>query len=602
MRFPLRGAVVVAALAVLGSTQVAALAATDPTTTPEAQEVQAPQEPSAHGRKDIDVQLLSLTDFHGYIRPHNDTANGTIRDAQGKTIVVGGAPYIATHLEKLRSGKRNTVTFTTGDSFSGWPAEVARHADEPTIEFFNKIGVGFNAVGNHELDLSLDFLREHMGKGRCFGEREVDSCFRDSDGRRFRGARFDFATANITRKGGTRPVLKPYVVEYFQGVPVGFINLTTPTTVEGSTSFQPSLDNLPLVETADKYVAELKRRGVEAIVVNVHEGGTAGGVYDRCNAGPSGPAFDFARQASPEIDAIVTGHWHTQFVCSVPDPEGNPRPVVEAGFHGKLINEINLKIDRRTRDVIREATTAVNHPVTRDVTPNPGMVKMVDYWVAKEKQTSARRVGAVTGDLTRTRDADGESTLGNVIADAEKADSADAELAMLAVAPLKGSQSLRGDLLFAKGADPADADGAVLLGEAWNAWGYANPVVTVSVKGSQIEQALEQQWQTQAGGTVGFAPLAVSGNVRFSYDTSRPVGDRIAPERVLIDGRPLDTGRTYRLALLAYTLLGADGYTAFSGYTDAVRGSRDYEALRAYLAKGPVTPPALDRAVALTAP
>ncbi|MFI9551521.1 bifunctional metallophosphatase/5'-nucleotidase [Nonomuraea endophytica] len=589
MRFPLRGAVIAAAIAVLSGTQAFA----------DTRAAEPPTADTASGHRSVDVQLLSLTDFHGYIRPHTDAGNGTIKDAQGNTIVVGGAPYIATHLKNLRQGKRNTVTFTTGDSFSGWPPEVARLADEPTIEFLNKIGVDFSAVGNHELDISLEFLRDHMGRGKCFGQRGVDSCFTDSDGRRFRGARFDFSAANVTRKGSTRPVLKPYVIKYFQGVPVGFINLTTTTTVEGSTSFQPSLDNLPLVETANKYAAELKRRGVEAIVANVHEGGTAGDVYDRCNANPTGPVIDFARQASAEIDAIVTGHWHAPFNCSIPDPEGNPRPVVEAAFHGKLINEINLKIDRRSREVIRSATVSTNHLVTRDVPADPAMVKLVDHWVAAEKGVSARQVGTITGDLTRTRDADGESTLGNVLADAERSDSADADLAVVAVAPVKGSNSLRGDLRFAKGADPADGDGKVLFGEAWNTWGYANPVVTATVKGSQIDQALEQQWQTQPNGTVRFAPLAVSGNVRFSYDVSKPVGERVTS--VLIDGQPLDPARGYRLAALAYTLIGADGYTAFAGYTDAVRGSRDYEAFRAFLAKGPVSPPALDRAVAVTA-
>ncbi len=555
--------------------------------------------------KPVDVQLLSLTDFHGYITPQNNAADGTIKDAQGNTLVVGGAPYVATHLGKLREGHRNTVTFSNGDNFSGWPTEVSYHADEPTIEFLNKIGVEFTSVGNHELDRSLEFLRDHMGKGECFGEIGVDSCFTDSDGRQFHGADFAFSTANITEKGDTRPVLQPYVIKRFQGMPVGFINLTTPTTVDGSTSYQPSLDNLPLVETAGKYAAILKRRGVEAIVANVHEGGSAGADYNGCADPMNGPIWDFARNASPDIDVIVTGHWHAYFSCTVPDPAGDPRPVVEAANHGRLINEINLKIDRRTRDVIRSATTAVNHPVTRDVTPDPGMVKLVDHWNAKQKETYAKPYGTITGDITRTRDATGQSTLGNTVADvayfdSQQTEGGKADLAMVAVAPAKGSNSLRGDLRFAKGTNPADSDGQVLMGESWAAWGYANPVLTVSVRGSQLEQALEQQWQAQADGSVKFAPLAVSGNVRFSYAPDGPVGDRINPADVIVNGQPLDTGKTYRLAALAYTLLGADGYSAFAGYTDAVRGSRDYDAMRAYLRQGPLTPPALDRAVPLT--
>src|SRR5437762_22026 len=54
------------------------------------------------------------------------------------------------------------------------------------------------------------------------------------------------------------------------------------------------------------------------------------------------------------------------------------------------------------------------------------------------------------------------------------------------------------------------------------------------------DAVLEQQWQTQANGTVKFAPLAVSGNVSYAYDASKPVGQRIDPADVKIDGAPLD--------------------------------------------------------------
>ncbi|GAA0929767.1 bifunctional metallophosphatase/5'-nucleotidase [Nonomuraea longicatena] len=559
----------------------------------------APPPAAAAQEAPVDVQLLSITDFHGYLSPATDAANGTIKNSRGETLTVGGAQYLSTHLKRLREGRQNTVTFTTGDDFSGWPTYVSQHADEPTIEVLNRLGVEFTAVGNHELDRSLEFLRDHMANGTCFGRIGLDSCFTDSSGQRFKGANFEFSTANITEKGSAQPVLAPYVVKWFTAgerrFPVGFINLTTPTTVTGSTSYQPTLDNLPLVETADKYAAELKQQGVNAIVANVHEGGTTTeNLYDRCT-NPTGPVIDFARQASPDIDAIVTGHWHSAFNCSIPDPAGNPRPVVEASFHGKLVNEINLKLDPADGEVIRAQTTATNHPVTRDVPADADMAATVDYWVAKQPTTAATPVGKITASLTRARDADGESTLGNLVADvmARKPSwpyRATADLAMVAVAPVKGSNSLRADLI-------RSGDGTVTFGQAWNAWGYANPVLTVSVKGSQIEQALEQQWQTQPDGTVKFAPLAVSGNVRFKYDLSKPVGSRVLPANVLIDGRPLVPARTYRLAALAYTLIGADGYTAFAGFTDPVRGERDYEALRAYLGGRPsVSPPALNRA------
>ncbi|GAA5003418.1 bifunctional metallophosphatase/5'-nucleotidase [Actinopolymorpha pittospori] len=557
----------------------------------------------------VDVQLLDITDFHGYITPQNDASNGTVPLPDGSSLVVGGAPYLATHLKQLAAGHRNSILFSTGDAFSGWPTEVAYHADEPTVEFFNQIGVEFSAIGNHELDISPSFVKDHMAKGKCFGEVDLDSCFTDSTGKRFHGSDFTYTSANITEKGSRTPIFEPYVIKRVSdgrggSIPIGFISLTTETTVAGSTSYQPDLDNRPLVETANRYAAELKRRGVRAIVANVHEGGSAGGQFNGCS-NPTGPVVDFARQATPDIDVIITGHWHALFNCTIDDPAGNPRPVVEAGFHGKLISETNLRLDRRTRDVIRDDTDSVVHPVTRDVPPDPDAAALVDYWQRRGGETAARPVAEITGDLTRVADPTGQSTLGNAIADATYEDSqrtnagaGRADLALVVTKPHSGSNSLRGDLPYAPGSNPADAPGRVLFGEAWAAYGYANPVLTVSVTGAQIHQALEDQWRTQADGSVRFAPFGVSQNVHYSYDAGRPVGDRVDPADVLIDGQPLEPTRTYRLAALAYTLIAGDGTTAFAGFADAVRGTRDYEAFRGYLTRhSPLAPPALDRVV-----
>jgi 2',3'-cyclic-nucleotide 2'-phosphodiesterase (5'-nucleotidase family) len=125
---------------------------------------------------------------------------------------------------------------------------------------------------------------------------------------------------------------------------------------------------------------------------------------------------------------------------------------------------------------------------------------------------------------------------------------------MVVTKPLKGSVAVTGDLPSAKGTDPADADGRILFGEAWNAFGYGNSIITVGVTGRQIQTALKQQWQTQTNGTVKFAPIAVSKNVGYTADTTKPVGSRVA--QVLIDGEAFDPAKTYRLAVEAYTLIG----------------------------------------------
>jgi 5'-nucleotidase len=338
---------------------------------------------------------------------------------------------------------------------------------------------------------------------------------------------------------------------------------------------------------------------VKAIVLNMHDGGTDGSAtYDNC-VNPSGPAIDLARKVTPQIDAIVTGHWHAAFNCSIPDPAGNPRPVVEAANHGRLINEINVQLDPRSGEVLRDKTTSTNHAVTRDVTPDARIQGIVDYWTTAGERKYAEPVATITGDFTRTANAVGESTLADLAADVHlwtARQNGPADLGLIAAKPATGSTALRGDLLVANSNKPGDADGRVLLGESWDAYGYGNPVLTVSLTGAQLDAVLEQQWQTQADGTVKFAPLAVSGNVAYSFDAAKPVGQKVDPAEVKIDGGALDPAKTYRVAALAYTVIGADGYSAFKSYTNPVRNNTDHETFAAYLrAQQTLTPAPLTR-------
>jgi 2',3'-cyclic-nucleotide 2'-phosphodiesterase (5'-nucleotidase family) len=561
--------------------------------------------PAAASREPLNVQLVSITDFHGYLRPPQPRSGGTIVSPDGGVLTVGGVAYLATHLKRIRSGV-NSFLFTAGDSFSGWPFEVDAHADEPTVEALNALGVRFSAVGNHELDVSPEFLVRHMRRGWCFGWARRDNCFTDSTGRRFRGTRFDFQSANIVTARTGRTIVRPYHVEWVRDpggrrVPIGFIGATVPDTPTASTSFQPGLRARDIVEAADRYAAELRRHGVAAIVLNMHEGGSdRSATYDDC-VDPYGPAIEVARRVSPDIDVIVTGHWHAAFNCVIDDPAGRPRPVVEAANHGRLINEINLTLDPRTGEVIRHRTTSTNHAVTRDVPPDPRLARIVDYWAARGERRYAEPVARITGDFTRETNAAGESTVADLFADVQYWDAnrrwaARADLALIPVRPARGASAVRGDLTYAAGGHPDDAPGRVLFGEAWEVYGYGNPILTVTVTGAQLDTVLEEQWSTQADGTVRFAPLAVSANVRYSYDPSRPVGARVASDDVRINGRRLVEGRRYRVAALAYTVIGADGYPGFTGFTHPVRNGTDHETLVAYLRAHKVIRPApLDR-------
>ena len=79
-------------------------------------------------------------------------------------------------------------------------------------------------------------------------------------------------------------MLAPYAIHKVQGVKVGFIGMT----LEGTPQIvsQQGVAGLTFADeaaTANRYARELRRKGVEAIVVLLHEGGTqagAGGIND----------------------------------------------------------------------------------------------------------------------------------------------------------------------------------------------------------------------------------------------------------------------------------------------------------------------------------
>ncbi|GIH16815.1 bifunctional metallophosphatase/5'-nucleotidase [Rugosimonospora africana] len=548
----------------------------------------------------VDVQLLSITDLHGYLQPTEVGGYNLVQNAAGVQTLVGGAGYLAAHLKRLRAGKANSLFFSAGDNFSGWAFEADALANEPTIEVLNAMGLNFSTVGNHELDQQFpEFLIDHMLKGDPLPVAGRDDSFIDSTGHRFRGANFGFYTSNVVYTDSGYTIVPPYNIEYVNAgrgrkLPIAFIHMTLAGTTDGSTSYQPALSQLDDVTAINTWAAKLKAKGVNAIVVVMHEGGVAGKAYDTAT-NPSGVCFQIAPLISADVSAIVTGHWHEPFNAMVPDPNGDLRPVVEAGCYGQLINEINLKLDPRTGEVIRSLTTSTNHPNSHDVPPDPQVQAIANYWTGQAVKRFSTPVSRQTGDFKMIGNDFGESTMGNLIADAIYWDAqqhGDVDLAVFAAAPL-GQGAMNNPLPYAAGPVPGDADGRLLFGEAWNNFGYGDPVLIVGMTGAAIHAGLEQQWHQQSGGAVTLTPLTVSHNVSYTVDTSAPVGQRIDPTKLLIDGKPIDLNATYRLAALTYTLLGADQTTGFTVYSKpVVRGSRDREAFISYLRAHPTISPA----------
>ena len=532
-----------------------------------------------------DVRLITFNDFHGNLQPPAGSS-GRVTLPDGTTVDAGGAAYLATHIKRLRGEVANSVVLSAGDNVGASPLDSALFHDEPTMALLNEIGVKASTIGNHELDEGYkELLRMQLG-----GCHPTDGCqFRDS----YPGAKFPILGGNVYFDNGVNAAL-PFTVTVSGGVPIGIIGVTlkdlplvvTPEAVEG-------LEFGDEVEAINKSSRFLDLLGIKTQVVLVHQGdNTEGGGPDDCRTVP-GPATAIAQAASPSVDVVFTGHSHQQYNCTVTDPAGKPRTLIQGSSFGRLLSVVDLKIDKRTRDVVRASTKAHNEIVTRTVTPDPKVAALVEEARTKAAPIANEQVGTITADLVRAAPASGESPLGDVIADAQLAATAsnDAQIA------ITNPGGIRTDLTYA-GSAAGEGDGVVTYGEAFAVQPFGNIMQTMTLTGAQLKTVLEQQWQPRPDGTVQVRILQISSTLHYSWSQSAPVGSKISG--ITVAGEPVTDDATYRVSVNNFLAAGGDGFAEFANGTDIAGGPVDLDAFTAYLTANPgIGPPAADRITVL---
>ncbi len=122
----------------------------------------------------------------------------------------------------------------------------------------------------------------------------------------------------------------------------------------------------------------------------------------------------------------------------------------------------------------------------------------------------------------------------------------------------------------------------------------------MDLTGTQIETMLEQQWVTQTDGTVRFLHLGVSVGFAYSWSASAPVGNKVDPASITLNGTAIDPNATYRVTVNSFLADGGDGFTVLRDGLNRVGGGVDLDAFNAYLAaRSPVTGPAPTRVTPL---
>lgn len=529
--------------------------------------------PASAAPKPVEVQLLAFNDFHGALQPPSGSG-GRVTLADNSVVDAGGLAYFATHLEALERENKNSLTISNGDLIGGSPFLSALFRDEPTVDAMDLLGLDIATVGNHEFDEGVDELNRIIEGGRCH---PTDGCL-DGDG--WNGSDADWLAANVVDRDTSQPILAPYEIRKIKGVEVGVIGVVlegTPSIV--SAAGIAGVQFLDEVETINRYAAELRKQGVETIVVSLHEGGSAGQNVNGCTS-PTGPAFDITRAIDDSVDVVMTGHSHSGFVCQV-----DGKLVTQALSNGRLITDIDLSIDRRTGDVISKR--AENVVVTRNVQPDREAQALVDRYAEIAGPIANQPVGRITEDIVRAQETlvgglAGESPLGNLIADAQLA-ATDNEAG--AVAAFMNPGGVRADLVYAS--SPAgEGNGVVTYGEVFEVQPFNNLLTTLDLTGTQLYALLNQQFAVRR-------ILAPSASVQYAV---RADGAGVVPGSLTINGTAVVATQTYRVTVNNFLAGGGDGFTVLTQGTNAVnQPGFDVDALEAYLSGDPVSAPETNR-------
>jgi 5'-nucleotidase len=392
----------------------------------------------------------------------------------------------------------------------------------------------------------------------------------------FAGADFQFLAANVAYKDTGETIFPPYRIEKFNGVKVAIIGMTLEGTPQIVTP--AGISHVNFFDEADSVnalVPELQEQDVETFIVLLHEGGS---VSDPLNentinscTNPTGPLPPIVERMDEAIDVVVTGHTNWAVNCDI-----DGKIVTGAAAFGRLVTDIDLTVSRATKDVV--SATVNNKIVTRTVPTTPALTTLVDKYRTLSAPLANRVIGSTTAPILRANNAAGESALGDVIADAQ--------LAATAPANLGGAQLA----LMNPGGIRADFDaGPVTYGEAFAVQPFGNSLVTMTLTGAELDAVLEQQFSF-ARATI----LQVSAGFTYTWSGSAPVGSKVS--NIMLNGTPIDPATEYRVTVNNFLATGGDGFSTLTVGRNQLGGDVDLDALVKYFeANSPVAPGPQDR-------
>ena len=199
--------------------------------------------------KSFELSLFHVNDIHSHIT--SEALTYSVNGAS-KSVQTGGYARIITKLNELKKVKPNSLTLNAGDTFQG-TLYYSLFKGEADAVAMNLISWDAYTLGNHEFDDGDEGLK-------TFLDRLNDN--------------IPVISSNVVPSNNS--ILKnswtPYTIKELNGQKIGIIGIDVVSKTKNSSNPSSEITFLDEVETAQKYIDELKTHGINKIILLTHQG------------------------------------------------------------------------------------------------------------------------------------------------------------------------------------------------------------------------------------------------------------------------------------------------------------------------------------------
>jgi len=275
-------------------------------------------------------------------------------------------------------------------------------------------------------------------------------------------------------------------------------------------------------------------------------------------------------------------------------------PLVQAGSYAEKLAKVTLTVDTDDNTVC-SATPEIM--VMEDVTPDLSLprVAAIDK-IVKDAEARAEVVGA---EVICTATAPISLPGGLMKPDIRNQESPASSMVAQMFYDVLGGDNPEFIGVQNPGGTRADLPaGEISYAAAAAVLPFANTLMTTQVTGAQVKTMLEQQWQTNADGSIPSRPylqLGLSSNVTYTYDESRPLGERITS--VAVNGQPIDPAKLYTVGSGSFLVTGGDNFRVLAdGQNTRDTGASDLAAWVDWLTARQTVSPSFARGAVSVSP